>query len=160
MFLFLTVIKLCFPSAKRQYFIKRSRWSALHEVGMTVHAVSPIKVEWSSSVMQRAAACQIQLIDLSAGSHQGDNALAVPVSSSVVQSRPARYNRGQLWSQGTPNAAFSSSAPAIPTRIAHRPKWSFTSRSAAQLNSKFKQSMFLSAEQEVISSVSSVAQTR
>lgn len=46
--------------------------------------------------MQRAAAGQIQLIDLSAGSHQGDDALAVPVSSSVVQRGPARYNRGQL----------------------------------------------------------------
>lgn len=128
MFLFLTVVKLCFPSAERQHFIQRTLWSALHELGIsskrstrslivntvvTANAGSPIKVEWSSSVMQRAAACQIQLIDLSAGSHQGDNALAVPVRSSVVQSRPARYNRGQLWSQVTPAAGFGSSAPAI-----------------------------------------------
>lgn len=43
----------------------------------------------SSSVVQRAAARQVQLVDLSAGSHQRHRALAVPVSCSVVQRRSA-----------------------------------------------------------------------
>lgn len=68
-------------------------------ITFTVNIVSPTKAQWSSSIVQRAAACQIQVVDLSSSSHQGDDALAVPVSSSVVQWRSVRYNTGQLWCQ-------------------------------------------------------------
>lgn len=44
--------------------------------------------------MQRAAANQVQFVDLCSSPHQGDDALAVPVGSSVVQRRPARDATG------------------------------------------------------------------
>lgn len=59
--------------------------------------VSPAQTEWGGSVVQRAAANQVQLIDLSSSPHQGDDALAVPAGSSIVQRRPARRHRWWLW---------------------------------------------------------------
>lgn len=115
---------------------------------MTVNALSPTKGVWSCSVVQRAAACKIQLVDVSSGSYQGDGALAVSISSSIVQRRSMRYNGGQLWYQVTPKQSsilsFSSSA-----LLAHLPKLSLTSRSAALLNNKLRQSMFLSQRKRI-----------
>ncbi len=106
----------------------------------TLNALSPTEGVWSSSVVQRAAARQIQLVDLSAGSYQGDRALAVPVSCSIVQSSSARHNRRTAVKSGNTKVKFL--APAFVN--AYRPKWSFTSSSAALFNSKFRQSTLLS----------------
>lgn len=61
-----------------------------------INIVSPAQTERGGSVMQRAAANQVQLVDLSSSPHQRDDALAVPVGSSVVQRRPARRHMGSL----------------------------------------------------------------
>lgn len=84
---------------------------------MTVNAHSPTKGVWSSSVVQRAAACQVWLVDLGACSHQGDCALAVPISGSIVQRRSARYNKRHLWYQVYTGAEFNSKLQLFSTSL-------------------------------------------
>lgn len=110
--------------------------------------LSPTQTEWGSSVVQRAAANQVQLVDLGPSPHQGDDALAVPVGSSIVQRRPAGRNGCRLWRHPMTKLLVVGFRQ---TGLRYLPRWSFTSTSAAQPNSKLRQSMFLSTDDENVS---------
>lgn len=85
---------LCGNKERRAWFESNQQQVWYHSC-RCVLSLSPKKGVWGCNVVQRAAACQISLIDLSAGSHQGDCALAVPVGCSVVQRSSERQNRGK-----------------------------------------------------------------